>query len=231
MANRCATLEEILLEVPELQMFGPPSRGSFDVLGVVTPGTEVTITDPYSFPPVVETYVAGVDFPIGVTREDTAANLAAAMASSAVVTAGAVDSVVYVQSKKTGPFGLLGITSSDELEIEPSGPTLTGGDVQVEMFRECACSMINLECWGDKASCAHVYLTGHFFLVAQGQETGPVTARTLDKLSESYASTANADTEFGTTKYGRLYLMLRKTLIVPPIVARARLPFGPFFTC
>lgn len=90
-------------------------------------------------------------------------------------------------------------------------------DVIVEMTQ----SMVNLETWGSKASVAHQALAAHFAteVMNPAGATGPVASRTIDKLAESYAVTAPSDAELGTTKYGRLYLMLRKGLLVVPFSA------------
>lgn len=118
-------------------------------------------------------------------------------------------------------------------EFDP--PVLT--DEQVELILECTCHMINLECWGKKASCGHLYLAAHFAATQLGEEAGVLTSRTVGRISEGFsASFTNAPGDvWKTTKYGRLYWALFRTLLKTPIAARKHLPRVPpnfpFFVC
>jgi hypothetical protein len=59
--------------------------------------------------------------------------------------------------------------------------------------------------------------------VANGGESGPATRRKIDKIEESFSnvvSTDNLDPSFSTTKWGRLYLQLRKSLFIAPVPGR-----------
>jgi len=110
---------------------------------------------------------------------------------------------------------------------EFAAPTLT--DEQVTLILECTCSMINLECWGDKASCGHLYLAAHFSATQLGEEAGSLTAKTIGRISESFSASVTVDpgNMFQTTKYGRMYWMLFRTLLKAPIAARRTLPVVP----
>lgn len=99
----------------------------------------------------------------------------------------------------------------------------------LEWFLESAGQDINLECWGEKASQGHALLTAHYMTVAglgsSGGERGPVTSKKIDKLAITYGSSvASASDELASTKWGRLYLSKRKTIIIAPMVARRNLP-------
>jgi hypothetical protein len=193
------------------------------------PGDVFTLVDSSNLLPVVETYEAGVDFAIGATEADTASNLAAAISLRALATAAAVGAVVTIVSAATGPNGLLGMTTSNAVALVLSGPTLTGGDVQVQFALDCACAQINVGCWGTKADCAHVYLTAFFLSTSSGAGGGggSVSSKTIDKISVSYAvaTPSGADAQMASNKWGQLYLQLRRSLFVAPLPGRRFLPY------
>jgi len=116
---------------------------------------------------------------------------------------------------------------------EFDAPVLT--DAQVELILECTCHMINLECWGKKALCGHLYLAAHFAATQLGEEAGPLTGKTIGRISESFSSsfTNMSGDVWRTTKYGRMYWAQYRTLLKTPIAARRRLPRVPpgFFFC
>lgn len=96
-------------------------------------------------------------------------------------------------------------------ELGPTNPVL-------ELVVVITCKMITLsfDIWGDLADEGHRTLAAHFATLILGGgasgSTGPVTSRTLDKLSESYAAGAFDDAELSATKYGRLHLALLGSL-------------------
>ncbi len=84
-------------------------------------------------------------------------------------------------------------------------------------------SMISIGCWGLKASNGHLLLAAHFLQLFQDNNTagGPIASRAIGKINESYAVAQQADAELATTKFGQLYLALRKSLFLLPITGRA----------
>ena len=103
----------------------------------------------------------------------------------------------------------------------PPAPGLVPEAV-LEFFAGIACDLVG-DCFGDQTSRAHILLTLHMLAIWQGTgaEQGPVASRTINKISESYATSAPTDAELGSTKWGRLYLAMD--------AARVPLPFtvGP----
>lgn len=86
--------------------------------------------------------------------------------------------------------------------------------------------MISLEAWGSKAFDAHKNLAAHFGSKALssgtgGGASGPVTSRSIGPLSVSYAAPVMSagDVVQGASRYGDIYLMLRETVVVPPLTA------------
>lgn len=224
MAKRCATLDEFLAQVPEFRSFGPKSVGTIKVDTNPAPGDTLTISDPWVLPNVVETLEAGVDFAIGATPTDTASNIAAALALSALVDASSVGDTVTLVTKATGPVSVLDLTTSVPLVLILTA--FSGGDVQVVFALDCACAQINLECWGIKADCGHIYLTAHFLTVQSGGSGGAVSSKTIDKLSVSYAVAAPSgdDADLQSTSWGRLYAQMRRSLFIAPLPGRRFLP-------
>jgi hypothetical protein len=228
MAQRCATLSEFLTQAPEFKTVGPVSTGTVTVAINPAPGDKLTIADTFTIPAILETFTAGTDYAIGATPETTAANLATALNNtSALVSAQAVGAAVTLVSKGTGSVSLYALGVDDPLSLILSGPTLEGGDAQASFALSCACAQINLACWGVKADCAHVYLTGHFLALQSGTGGGgggAINRKKIDKIEIGYQTTAPSDGDLGATKWGRLYLQLRKSIFIPPLPGRRILP-------
>ena len=225
MAQRCATLAEFLALAPEFLTAGTASAGSLVFVSQPSPGDSVTLATQYGIPLVTETYIADTDFDIGVNEAATAANFAAAVSLRSLALGTADAEIVTVVSQSTGPVSVL-LTTSSSVAMVWDDPTLLGGDTLAKFQLQCACSSINLECWGAKSDCGHVYLTGHMMATAGfgSGEQGTPTAKSIDKLSESYASSTPSDGDYGSTKWGRLYLQLRDTLVVGGTVGRCTMP-------
>lgn len=68
--------------------------------------------------------------------------------------------------------------------------------------------------WGDAFSEAHALVAAHFLTLEfnPGNVGGVVNARSIDKISESYAVGALDDPEYQSTFYGRMYLAKLKAI-------------------
>lgn len=233
MAARCATLEEFLAFAPEFRTAGSTSTGRV----TANPGTvgDRFILVSAQFPN--ETYVweavaasptLGSEYLAG-TGPEVASSLvdsinAQGQYMTATVTSG---STFALESIQTGVDGLH-VLSDKPVGVFQflTGDTLVGGAELIETTLACACSQINVECWGAKADCAHLYLTAHMLSLAIGAESGPVSSRTIDKISESYAIAAasGSDADLSSTRWGRLYAQMRRSLFVAPLPGRRFLP-------
>jgi hypothetical protein len=230
MVARCATLDEFLAVAPEFRTAGSTSTGHI-VPGVSTPGDLFSIRSASNAPAVLLVFEAvassptlGTEYLAGATSEETAASLAASINAAGQLAMASVSSNnLYLESIETGVDGLHTLSDKpDGIFTFITGETLAGGAVLINQALACACSQINLECWGTKAQCAHIYLTAHMLSLAIGQESGPVSSRTIDKISESYAIAAatGSDAGLSSTPWGRLYAQLRRTLFVAPLAGR-----------
>ena len=234
MARRCATLTEFLDQVPECRTFGDTSRGTVTFNDQPGAGSKVTITDDFTFPSVVGALVAVAGAPaaneyqIGANTTETAANFVTAAnlatnAINALVMAESTGAVVTLGTAAEGPNSMF-LMDSDDVNVVVSGTRMEDGDDMVRHALDCACLAINLDCWRDKASCAHIYLTAHLCSVANGEERGLLTAKTIDKISVSFGNVmAKEAGEFSSTKWGRLFEAMRSTLLVMPLVGRTNL--------
>lgn len=230
MPVRCATLEEFLAVAPEFRTAGSISSGRV-VPNVATPGDRFFIRSASDSPAITLTFTAvaaapvlGTEYLAGPTAVDTAESLAASIsAAGQLATASVAGNIIYIDSIQTGVDGLHTIGDKPVGVFQfLTGDTLQGGDALILQTLSCACSQINLACWGVKSDCAHIYLTAHMLSLAIGQESGPVSSRTIDKISESYAIAAatGSDAGLSSTPWGRLYAQLRRTLFVAPLAGR-----------
>lgn len=223
----CVTVAKFLSIVPELAAFGGPSSGTLSfvapsvALDTLTIGAHIgaAVTGPRS----AGSNNWSVDGPI-ITQlasltdmlNDTAAGFAA------IVSAFQTDPLsVLVTSRATGITGNIAWSTSNPTDIvlDPLG-ALSGATDQMEFYLECACSMVNFQCWGIKFECGVIQLAAHLMTVASGADAGTVTSKKIDKISVSYASTSfdTSDAAYVSTRYGRNYIALRETIVVFPVV-------------
>ncbi len=232
MPKSCATRAEFLSVLPEFRTFGPTSTGQVTV-NFATAGDTFTITSGNELLPKSITFTGsftptlGTEFQSDASPEEIAASLAASInVRGELCKASHVGAVIYLESIETGVDGLhtLSCAPLAAFTLPPDGK-LTGGAALIDQALACACSQINLECWGKKAQCAHIYLTAHMLTVAAGGEAGPVESRKIDKIEEKFGTIWNPDLDpsFGTTKWGRLYLQLKSTLLILPVAGRRHL--------
>lgn len=235
MSANCLGVAQFLQQTgTDFSTFGVQSTGTIEVASVGAPGDTLTIGG------VVLTAVAGArtsgsnDFSLasgtalGVAQSIVEAITDAANGFTALVTAAIqIPGVptVMLTSVATGYYSTLPIATSDALVYVLSGSQLEGGDLLIEDILASTCSMLG-DCWGNKKSYAHLYLTAHFLTVAAGGESGPVSSRKIDRIAESYATATPTDPELGSTKWGRLYLALRATVVNIGAVVGRGTPVG-----
>lgn len=101
---------------------------------------------------------------------------------------------------------------------------------QVGVFLRFAERRIDRNVWGDCADEACLYLAAHLVASLAGGDVsaaGPVTAKTTGSLSRSYGQinvASGGDETFGLTRYGLLFLELRRSCIVPAMVTCETVP-------
>ncbi len=218
MTQRCVTLAEFLLQAPEFLTFGSESDGTLTVASQPDAGDTITLATRYGVPIVTETYVADTDFDIGGDETATATNIAAALDGGELAAASSDGAVVSILTA-TGPVGALALTS-DTVDLVWNETPMTPGEEQVMFALNCACSQINLGCWGVKADCAHVYLTAHFLELQGRTGSGAAnTSKTIDKLAIGFAIGV-ISSELVQTKWGRMYSQLRESVLVLPVIGR-----------
>lgn len=118
------------------------------------------------------------------------------------------------------------ITAADVIDVAPE----FGAEsvARINRFIARALPYINPRIWGIKTDYAHALFTAHL-LKGSGSASGggpvvipagPVTKEKMGDLEISYASaTISSPSSFETTNYGQLFLQLRRTVSVSPLVA------------
>lgn len=227
MSNSCVTLETFLNTLPEFKTFGGPASGTILFDSAPAPGDTITIGSGL-ITGAAGPRVPGTDtWSTDGTALQQAQDLLEALQDPAnsffsylipeIETPGLAK--VTVTTIATGPDADLPWSTSNATDIILDPLTaLSGGATLVEFFLHCACKMINLGCWGNKASCAHIYLTAHMLTVGSGGAAGITTSKTIDKISVGYAVTTfdSSDAAFASTPWGQLYLAMKQTLFVLP---------------
>ena len=102
----------------------------------------------------------------------------------------------------------------------------TSNPVFLQAWLDATVDQISLDCWNLKASTGHAALAAHYVTISKSSsgEKGVVSERQIDKLRIKYAEGNVAqgvtDPHFSTTRYGRMYLAIRSTLLIAGTVGR-----------
>lgn len=225
MAASCVTLQEFLTATgTEFLTFGVASTGTVAVASVGAPGDTITIGG------VPLTAVAGARTPgdddfslisgtvLGVAQSivdaiNDASNSFTTLVTAAIQIPGVP--IVQLTTVSTGFYSTLPFVTSAAAvyELDPDDGNLSGGADLLTTILDSSCQMLG-SCWGVKKSWGNIYLAAHFATVAMGGAGGPVTSRSIDKISESMAVVPfpQTDAAFASTKWGQMYLALRNSL-------------------
>lgn len=222
MAQRCATLEELLETAPEFASVGPQSTNTLTVTNAAAVGT-LTLLDQTGTLPVQETYLAGTDWTNGGTTALTATAISDAInAASSLVTTTAIGAVVHFASVATGSLGLIDTTSNDATMVWTTA-TLEGGDVKLNEALACTCLQIQQECWTLKASCGHTYLAAHVLALMTGIGADGTVKKKRIKDLEIEFGTFVPTSSMDSTRWGQMYQQIKGTLMVLPFAGRKTL--------
>jgi hypothetical protein len=213
-----ASAQQVLAFLPVAGTVGFSSSGTITVASTPVPAGE-TIT----YQGLTLTSVAGArtsgsnDFDGSGTVEAIAADIVAAMADPAnawatVVTASALGSVVSLTTIAVG-YNTFGDLLSSDASMTTTG--IAGGEVLLGSLLATATSMVNLNCWGEKTCDATIYLTLHFLASTIGGipgSLGPASSIKIADIQKTYAIATPTDALFGSTQWGRMYMMLYDTV-------------------
>jgi hypothetical protein len=225
------TVQSFLSLAGEFAGAGSASTGGVTWLGAGVAGQTITV-GALEFVAVAGARAAGsLTWSAAGSTSAQATSFAAMVADSEaadVITAAKVTPTsVTITTLATGPASELALETSTPATYQLTGPTLTGGSDLIAFALNVASSMVNITAWRSKATAATIYLAAHMLAVQTGKgggETGVVVSRGLDRLSTSNASTSfePTDAALASTRWGRMYLALRKTLLLVPAVTSAR---------
>ena|SRR5688572_3567169 len=95
-----------------------------------------------------------------------------------------------------------------------------GGQVFVQTYLDLASNQVNTDLFRpeNKAQAANAYVAAHMMDTLFEKERGPVISQGFDVVSAAYATIPISDEEYGNTRWGRLYLILRNSIVVLPVV-------------
>jgi len=104
-------------------------------------------------------------------------------------------------------------TKEDVIALAPELQAFDGTKLAL-IVDTITAAMLDAELWGDLLSEGHQTLAAHWATITlnPSKAAGPVVARAIDKISESYAAGNFADAELGLTEYGRMHLALLAAL-------------------
>ena len=228
----CLDVSAFLALVPEFSSVGSASTGTIEWLTTGTAGQTISIGG------VQLTAVSGarsagsetwsVDGDAVAEATSFVAAIEDSDAADIVSAVKTTPTVVRLTTLTKGLDSELAFSTSAPLVYELSGDALEGGSDLLDFQLAVACSMISSR-WGSKAGYAHAYLTAHLMTVAGssgsgGGELGVTTSRSIDRISQANAATAfdTSDAALASTKWGRLFLALRKTVLSIPMMTGAR---------
>lgn len=120
------------------------------------------------------------------------------------------------------------ITPEDVTNVAPEFKNVE--DETIEVYIDIARDFVCVSKWGEKkGKHAIILMTAHMMKDLgigsneSSSASGPVTMEKVGDLQRSYASASltggsTSDQLLATTKYGRQFIMLRKTLVITPMV-------------
>lgn len=227
----CLSVATFLALVPEFSSVGGPSIGTIEWLSTGTVGDTIDIGG-VQMTAVSGARVAGsstwsVDGSAVAEATSFVAAIADSEAADLVSAVKTTPSIVKVTTLGGGVDSELAFTTSDAAVYDLSDTTLTGGSDLLDFQLETTCLMVNASKWGSKAGAAQAYLAAHFMAIATGAgggETGATTSRSIDRISQANASTAfeSSDAAFASTRWGRMYLALKATVLRIPMATGLR---------
>jgi hypothetical protein len=225
------TVEAFLALVPEFGSVGGPSIGTIEWLSTGTAGDTISIGG-VQMTAVAGARVAGsstwsIDGAAVAEATSFVAAIADSEAADIVSAVKTTPVIVQITTLAKGYNSELAFSTSDAAVYELSGATLAGGSDLLDFQLSTTASMVNVSTWRGKAGAAQAYLCAHFMAIATGAgggETGATTSRAIDRISQSNAATAfeMSDAAFASTRWGRMYLALKSTVLRIPMATGLR---------
>lgn len=97
----------------------------------------------------------------------------------------------------------------------------------LSIVADIAATLVNQSVWGSKYDAGVAYMTAHMLKMAKVEEAassgaGPVTMEKVGDRQVQYGSNSSAtgsEAELKQTRYGAMFLQMRRTLQVSPFIA------------
>lgn len=112
----------------------------------------------------------------------------------------------------------MAVTASDIKKL--SSELATESNSKINIFLGMATRCVNAKVWGDKTDDGISLLTAHFIAMAnKGSVGGSITKEKIGDLEVSYSNgKPESNIELSATSWGQLFLSLRRTLVITPMV-------------
>lgn len=225
------TLETFFASLPVFEAAGAVSTGTVEWIDLGTAGDTIAVGG-LEFVAVAGARAAGsLTWSVDGTASAQASSFVAMVNDSEAADALLAVKVTPTKVKLTtiahGYESELYFATSDAAVYTLSGATLTGGSALATFYLGVSASMINVAVWKTKAISGQTFLLAHFLAVATGiggGELGVVTSRGMDRISQGNAATSfdPSDAALASSKWGRQYLALRRTVFVLGATTGAR---------
>jgi len=113
----------------------------------------------------------------------------------------------------------MAITSTDVINVAPELSSVATS--RIDDFIAFAKPYINFPLWDDKADFAHSLFTAHLLTLSNntGSATTNVKSEKVGDLSRSFEG-PKSDELLSSTSYGSMFLSLRRSLLISPIVIK-----------
>lgn len=111
------------------------------------------------------------------------------------------------------------ITANDVIDVAPEFATMDPARIQRFILR--AQPYINSKIWGIKTDYAWALFTAHLLESSENSSSsggGPVSSEKVGDLQTTYSVPAPQSGTLSATSYGDLFIQLRKSILVSPIV-------------
>jgi hypothetical protein len=230
------TAAQLLGIFPELVTLGPPSTLTIGVVSNPAGGEAITFFD-WKGQAQIASFVAGTDYTIGPTVDDTAEALAQALTASGLFVASRAGASIFISTVATGQASTYQAVADPVFTLDPLDGAMIGGDALLAWAINLANASLPSQPWGGlhayglalyaAHTIAYLAATGPSGASGGGATSGPVQSQTIAQISVTYASinTATIEGAYASTRYGLEFVALRDNLFRPKlgIVGRRRL--------
>ena len=110
--------------------------------------------------------------------------------------------------------------AADKATVKLIAPELsTETDGRLDLFLNLASLSFDSTVWGDKLAMGICLMVAHLVTLANRRGSGGnISSQSVGGVSVSYSNSGQGDDELKTTSYGQMYIKLRKSLVITPLI-------------